>query len=52
MVRAAHGNSPARHGGCKKRATAAPLAFSRYAGEGSSEGFGCHIPATIESCTR
>jgi hypothetical protein len=27
--------SPARHGGCKKMATAAPLALSRYAGEGS-----------------
>ena len=31
------GPSPARHGGCKKTATAAPLALSRYAGEGSSE---------------
>ena len=36
--------SPARHGGCKKIATAAPLPLSRNrAGEGSSERGGCHI---------
>jgi len=38
------GPAPARHGGCKKIATAAPLPLSRNrAGEGSSERGGCHI---------
>jgi hypothetical protein len=46
--------SPARHGGCKKTATAAPLALSRYAGEGSWKGFrqGEPLPSPTTRGTR